>query len=47
MLFGVTASDPVSFVAALAGIAIVAVGASVIPARRAASVNPIIALRYE
>jgi predicted permease len=47
MLFGVTAGDPVSFVAALAGIAIVAVGASVIPARRAASVSPIVALRCD
>ncbi len=47
MLFGVTTGDPVSFAAALAAIAIVAVVASVLPARRAASVNPIIALRYE
>jgi len=47
MLFGVTTADPIAFAAALAGIAIVAIVASVIPARRAASVNPIIALRYE
>ncbi|OLC49908.1 MAG: hypothetical protein AUH43_06615 [Acidobacteria bacterium 13_1_40CM_65_14] len=47
MLFGITAGDPISFAAALGGIAVVAIGASLIPASRAASVNPIVALRYE
>jgi ABC-type antimicrobial peptide transport system permease subunit len=47
MLFGLQPSDPVTFIAALAGITIVAVVASLIPARRAASVDPLVALRYE
>lgn len=47
MLFGLQPTDPVSFVAALAGITLVALAASLIPARRAASVDPLIALRYE
>ena len=47
MLFGLSPADPLSFAAALAGIAVVVAGASLLPARRAASVNPIVALRYE
>lgn len=47
MLFGVGTGDTVSFVCALAGLAAVALAASAVPARRAASVDPIIALRYE
>ena len=47
MLFGLSPADSVSFAGALAGIAIVVACASLLPARRAASVNPIIALRYE
>jgi len=42
-----TPSDPVTLGGAAVVIAVVAVGASLIPARRAASVNPIVALRYE
>ena len=47
MLFGLNPGDPLSFGSAVAGIALVTIGASLIPASRAASVNPIVALRYE
>ena len=47
MLFGVTPGDPLTFAGVLAGITIVALFASFLPALRAASVNPIAALRYE
>jgi predicted permease len=47
MLFGVKPRDPVTFAAALLGIALVALLASLIPAMRAASVDPMVALRDE
>jgi len=47
MLFGVTPGDPLTFVAALAGITVVALFAAFLPALRAASINPIVALRDE
>jgi ABC-type antimicrobial peptide transport system permease subunit len=47
MLFSVSPGDPISFVAALAGMALITLLASAIPARRASSINPIVALRYE
>ena len=47
MLFGVMPGDSISYLAALLAVTLVALIASVIPARRAASVDPIIALRYE
>jgi predicted permease len=47
MLFGVASSDPLTFAAGLALIAVVALIASVLPARRAASTDPMVALRYE
>jgi ABC-type antimicrobial peptide transport system permease subunit len=47
MLFGVVPGDPATFVAALVGIVVVALVASVLPARRAASIDPMVALRYE
>lgn len=46
-LFGLEPNDALSFVSALFGIAAVTLGASLLPARRAASVDPIVALRYE
>jgi predicted permease len=45
LLFGVTASDPLIFVTNAAILVVVALLACVIPARRAARVDPIVALR--
>jgi len=47
MLFGLGPNDPMSFAAALVGITLVALAASLIPACRAASVDPLVALRNE
>jgi predicted permease len=47
MLFGIVPGDSLSFAGALLGVTLVALAASAIPARRAASVDPIDALRYE
>ncbi|MCC7033370.1 MAG: ABC transporter permease [Acidobacteria bacterium] len=46
-LFGLEATDPRAYVAALAALGIAALVASVIPARRAATVDPVDALRAE
>jgi len=47
MLFGIQPGDPFSFGAAIVGIVAVAILASLVPAGRASSVNPVVALRYE
>jgi ABC-type antimicrobial peptide transport system permease subunit len=46
-LFGLTPGDPLSFGIALIAVTLVTIGASLAPARRAATLDPMRALRSE
>lgn len=47
MLFGVTAADPLTYAGAALLLVAISLGASLLPARRAARVDPMVALRAE
>ena len=46
-LYGVTAADPVTLISVPVGLLVVAALAALVPARRAAALDPLVALRAE
>jgi putative ABC transport system permease protein len=47
LVFGISPADPATFLSAAAVLVIFAAAACMVPARRAAKVDPMVALRYE
>ncbi|MFL5612531.1 MAG: FtsX-like permease family protein [Gemmatimonadaceae bacterium] len=45
LLFGVTAADPLTYIIMVVVLAVVAVASGLLPARRAARIDPIVAMR--